>query len=77
MFIEKTGEELLGGGLGSGVGGSPEFLPVPLETHRIGRTPAPYVFWHSDGYTRFANSFASRFLQARATFQPCMQSPIG
>ena len=38
MFIEKAGEELLGGGLRGGMGGSPDFLAAPLETHQIGRT---------------------------------------
>jgi hypothetical protein len=37
MLIEKTGKELLSGSLAGGVGGSPDFLPVPLETHPIGR----------------------------------------
>ena len=37
MLIQKAGEELLGSGLGGGMGGSPDFLAVPLETHPIRR----------------------------------------
>ena len=37
MLIEKLGEELLSGGLGGSVGGSPDFLAVPLEANPIGR----------------------------------------
>src|SRR5271166_1104084 len=39
MLIEKLGEELPGGGFGGRMGGSPDFLPVPLETNPIGRVP--------------------------------------
>ena len=35
MFVEKTGKELLSSGFRGGVGGSPDFLPVPLE-NRLG-----------------------------------------
>ncbi len=36
MLIERLGEELLDGGFGGSVGGSPDRLPVVLETHPIG-----------------------------------------
>jgi arsenate reductase len=37
MLIEKLAEELLGCGLGGGVGRSPDLLPMPLETYPKGR----------------------------------------
>ena len=37
MLIEKLGEELLSSGLGGSVGGSPDFLAMPLESNPIGR----------------------------------------
>ena len=35
MLIEKLGEELLGGGFGGGVGGSPDLPAVVLETNPV------------------------------------------
>jgi hypothetical protein len=39
MLIEKLGKELLSGGFGGGVGGSPDFLAAPLKANPISRIP--------------------------------------